>query len=114
MPLTDNLLRRLTSRTMGAIAFTCLLSWAFTYLSISIFEDYAVGLFIGLPISIGALSTLIYGYRYPSQRSVLRNISFLSLLVYCLGLLVFAWEGLICLIMAAPIGLFFTWLGHLA
>jgi hypothetical protein len=24
----------------------------------------------------------------------------------------FAWEGIICLVMALPIGLFFTWLGH--
>lgn len=42
----------------------------------------------------------------------MRNVAYLTLLVFCLGLLVFAFEGIICIIMAAPIGLLFTWIGY--
>jgi hypothetical protein len=37
----------------------------------------------------------------------------LTLLFFCVGLLFFAWEGIICLAMAAPIGFLFTYLGFL-
>jgi len=57
---------------------------------------------------------MLYGYNNLTTRRKLFGISVWTLLVFCLGLLTFAWEGLTCMIMAFPIGLLFTWIGHLA
>jgi hypothetical protein len=94
-----------------SIALPCILGWLYTYLSVNIFRDYAYGLFIWLPIFLGAMSSLIYAYKNTVSRIKIRNNAYLTLLIYCIGLLTFAWEGIICLLMAAPIGFIFTYLG---
>lgn len=104
--------RKINRRAIIAIGLTCLVGWTFAFLATNVFEEYAVGLFVWLPLVMGAASTLIYGYNNTSERHRLFNISIATLIIFCLGLLFFAWEGIICLIMALPIGLFFTWLGH--
>jgi len=101
------------SRAFFAIALTCLPAWLFAYLSMNVFEDYALGMFIWLPVMMGAVSTMIYGYRNTTGRITLRNMSYAVLVVFCLGLLTFAWEGIICLVMAAPLGILFTYFGFL-
>jgi hypothetical protein len=78
-----------------------------------VYREYALGLFAWLPFVFGVAVTLIYGYKNEGiAKRQLRNLSYLALLLFSLGLLAFAWEGIICIIMAAPIGLFFTWLGY--
>jgi hypothetical protein len=96
-----------------SIALTCILGWTFAYLATNVFRDYAFGLFIWLPIVLGATSTLILAYKNPVTRNQLLSNSYLTLLIFCLGLLLFAWEGLICLLMAAPIGFICTYIGFL-
>lgn len=108
----NNKTQKFNQRAIIAIGLTALLGWVFAFLATNIFRDYAFGLFIWLPFVLGATSTLLYGHNNTAVRSKLFNVSLLTLLVFCLGLLVFAWEGLICLMMALPIGLFFTWFGH--
>jgi Polyketide cyclase / dehydrase and lipid transport len=110
---TDNIAPKINRRAIIAIGLTCLMGWAFAYLATNLFREYAFGLFIWLPFVMGASSTLIYGFNKTNKRSKLFIISLLTLGIFCLGLLLFAWEGIICLIMALPVGLFFTWLGHL-
>lgn len=112
MQETKKTSRKINRRAIAAIGLTCLAGWTFAFLATNVFEEYAVGLFVWLPLVMGATSTLIYGYNNTSERHRLFNISIATLIIFCLGLLFFAWEGLICLIMALPIGLFFTWLGH--
>lgn len=112
MQESDFWTHKITLREITAVGIPCIIAWTFTYLAINVFRDYAYGLFIWLPLVMGATSTLIYGYKNLAERRALRNISYWTLLIFCLGLLFFAWEGVICLIMAAPIGLFFTWVGH--
>jgi hypothetical protein len=112
MEETNSKTQKFNQRAFIAIGLTSLVCWAFAFLATNIFGDYAWGLFIWLPFVLGAASTLIYGYNNTIVRRKLFNISFWTLLVFCLGLLTFAWEGIICLIMAFPIGLFFTWFGH--
>lgn len=112
MEKTSTNTNKFNKRAAIAVGLTAIFCWAFAFLATNIFKDYAVGLFIWLPFVLGATSTLIYGYDNVVTIQKLASISFLTLLVFCLGLLVFAWEGIICLIMALPVGLFFTWLGH--
>ncbi len=101
-------------RKVVTLLLTCVPSWVFTYLSVNFFTAYTYGLFIWLPFVLGCATTLIYGYKNPvATKAGTRNTAYLALLVFSLGLLVFAWEGVICLIMAAPIGFFFTWIGYL-
>src|SRR5688500_10618799 len=104
---------KMTLRNLLAIGIPCLLGWAFSYLATNIFRGYTWGLFIWLPLVMGATSTLIYGYNNAVERKKIRNISCWTLLIFCLGLLAFAWEGIICLLMVAPMGLACTCIGHL-
>ncbi len=113
MTKTIILTQKINLQKILSIALTCSLGWVFTYLATNIFRAYAYGLFIWLPFVLGAISTLIYAYKNPTSRKALRNNAYLTLLIFCIGLLLFAWEGIICLIMAAPIGFIFTYLGFL-
>jgi len=96
-----------------AISITCLFGWLVTYLAINLYKDYAWGLFIWLPFVMGASSTILFAYREAKSKKQCHNIGFLTLGIFCIGLLFFAFEGIICIVMAAPIGLLFTWLGSL-
>jgi len=105
--------KKASKRAFIAVGVTCIMGWLFSYLATNVFRDYAAGLFMWLPFVMGATSTMIYGYKNTSRRLKLFNVSILTLIVFCLGLLFYAWEGVICLVMALPIGVFFTWVGHL-
>lgn len=95
------------------MGLTCLFGWTFAYLATNVFKDYAFSLFIWLPLVMGASSTILLAYNNSTTKRNCRNNSFFTLLVFCIGLFTFALEGIICIVMAAPIGLFFTWLGYL-
>ena len=95
-----------------AIVLTCLFGWTFAYLATNVFKDYAFSLFIWLPLVMGASSTILLAYNNSTTKRNCRNISFFTLLIFCVGLLTFALEGIICIVMAAPIGLLFTWIGY--
>lgn len=114
MPEINTSKLKLDFRAVLAMGVTSSICWIFAFLATDIFRNYAWGLFIWLPFVLGATATLIYGYRKQSTKKKTFTISALTLGVFCLGLLAFAWEGIICLIMALPIGFLFMWLGHLA
>jgi hypothetical protein len=105
--------KKINFQTILSVGLPCLLGWTFTYLATNIYKNYAFGLFFWLPFVLGLTSTLILAYKKTVDRKVLRNNSYLTLLIYCLGLLTFAWEGIICLIMAMPIGILFCYFGFL-
>jgi hypothetical protein len=113
MTETNSLTQRISTQKILSIALPCILGWTFTYLATNVYRDYAFGLFIWLPLVLGATSTLILAYKNSVPRKELRNNSYWTLLIFCVGLLAFAWEGIICLAMAAPIGFLFTYLGFL-
>ena len=113
MTETNNLTQKITLQKILSIALPCLLGWTFAYLATNVFRDYGFGLFVWLPLVLGATSTLILAHKNSVPRKQLRNNAYLTLLIFCLGLLAFAWEGVICLIMAAPIGFVFTYFGFL-
>jgi hypothetical protein len=104
--------RKLNVRALASIGITCIMGWTFTLLATTMYRDYSWGLFIWLPLVMGATSTMIYAFKNTAETKALREISLLTLLIFFLGLLLFAWEGIICMLMSAPLGLFFTWLGH--
>ena len=95
-----------------AVSITCLLAWLGAYLAIIVYRDYVFGLFVWLPTVMGITSTVVLGYKNPVSFDKLRKTTFISLLIFCVGLLLFAFEGIICVVMAAPIAFLFNWIGY--
>lgn len=99
------------NRKWLAISLTVAIALLLTLLPVYGFNDYGTALFIFLPIFMGFSSTVLYGYNRSIRIREAVFISTLSVLAYCLCLLLFAMEGAICLLMAAPIGFALSWLG---
>lgn len=66
------------NRQLFAIFLTCIFSWFFAYLAINVFKDYATGLFIWLPVVLGASATMIYGYKNDVSKKALRLTAFIG------------------------------------
>ncbi|MET3977905.1 hypothetical protein ABIB62_000472 [Mucilaginibacter sp. UYP25] len=101
------------NRRTSAITITCIICWACAFINLKLFPSYSFGLFIWLPAVLGALSTILYAYKNEVRKISCFKLTLATLLIFCLGLLTFAFEGVICIVMAAPIGMLFAWLGYL-
>lgn len=98
-----------------SISITVLLAGLLTGIGIYGIGQYGLALFILTPIFIGAGSTILYGYKttfITTKRDAVK-IGFAALGIFTLVLLACAIEGIICIAMAAPFGLLFTWIGTL-
>lgn len=94
-----------------AVVMTVPASALLAFLSTSVFPSYGWSLFIGLPFAIGMASAYLYGrneLRSPGD-SVLIACTAVTLLGASMFL--WAWEGMICLLMAAPLGYILAVLG---
>lgn len=96
-----------------AIASTVAIAMLLTLLGIYLIGEYGIALFILTPFFMGACPTILYGLKKQVTKKEAWQMGLLTLLIFTIGLLFFAIEGLICIAMAAPIGIFFTWLGSL-
>ncbi len=74
------------------------------------FKEYGFYVFVLLPVYLGFSVTMLYGR---STKARVFGNTFLVLLFMCLPLIVFAVEGLICLIMAFPLAYFLALIGAL-
>jgi uncharacterized membrane protein YhaH (DUF805 family) len=94
----------ISSALFGVVA-TGALALLMSWLGTSIFRDYGWTIFVGLPFCMGFLSVLIYSFR--EERTLGRCIAVANATVVLVGvgMLLFALEGVICLLMAAPIAL---------
>jgi len=93
---------KLTSALLG-IAASALICIAMVSLCVYLIQDYGGALFMGTPIIMGATSAYIYNRPY--TRGVLSSIMVAELSIFLSGLilLLFAFEGIICLAMILPI-----------
>src|SRR5690606_4939333 len=96
-----------------SVGLTVIISGLLTLWGIYGIGQYGIALFILTPLFIGAGSTILYGLKKEITYKQSWQIGFLTLGVYTAGLLIFAIEGVICIAMAAPIGLLLTWVGSL-
>ena len=105
-PLDD----RLTSAMLGVAAAT-----GITLLSVGVGiymrRSYSAGLFLGVPFTVGYISSYIYNYRSsrPSGQSVL--IALASVTIAAGAITVFALEGFACVAMALPLAWVIAWPG---
>ncbi len=107
LPIDDS------KRLWISVALTTIVAGQLAMLGIYGYHTYGIALFIFVPFFIGSSATILYGYRKQVTLKEACKAGFLSLGVFTVGLLLFAIEGLICISMAAPFGLFLTGLGCL-
>ena len=74
-------------------------------LGTQILMNYGWGLFVALPFVMGFTAAHIYGARQPRSAGAQIGVACLSVLLLAIGLMALAFEGLICIAMAAPLAL---------
>ena len=83
----------------------------FVYTSVHGLRNYGWGLFVGMPFCLGFGSVVLYGLARPQGFAACMGIAFLATTLVGVAMLFAAMEGFICLLMAAPIGYFLTFVG---
>ena len=97
-----------------AIVATTIVGIAGVYLSTQYQGAYGWGLFVAMPFCLGLFSTLIYSSRTPRTLGECLLISVAPMVLLAVGLLLLAFEGILCILMAAPLGLGLSALGGIA
>lgn len=98
------------SAAVGVLV-TVPLAVGMVYLSVRAMGDYGWGLFVGLPFFLGLISVLFYGFHAPRTLGGCLLVSMLSVTLVSFALFAVAVEGVICLIMAAPLGMILAMFG---
>ncbi len=86
-----------------SIGITTAAALALTQLSTHVLDDYGTGVFILLPVACGSLCSLLYNRRENRGLGPSVGAALLACLVTLSGFVVLGFEGLICLLMAAPL-----------
>ena len=94
----------LGSATMAA-TLSATLALLVAWIGTSLLGDYGWALFVGLPFGMGFLSALIHSFRQPRGLGSCIVTAIVAVGLAGAGFLLFAMEGAICLIMAAPLAL---------
>jgi uncharacterized membrane protein YhaH (DUF805 family) len=106
---TSHLARIVPESALGSAVFSLLftvpLGLAFVVLGTRLFLNYGWGLFVAVPFTLGFAAAFTYGIHQPRSLRGCIGVACLSNVFLGVALLGFAFEGIICLIMAMPIAL---------
>jgi len=109
------LMRIIPASPWGSAAFSFLitapLGLLFVLFATKFLVTYGWGLFVALPFAMGLTAGLVYGVHGPRSLPGCVIVACLSNGILALALLALAWEGVICLAMAAPIAIALATLG---
>ncbi len=94
-----------------AVLLIGLLGAGATLLSTRAFVSYGWGLFVALPFCVGLASVLVYGYHGPRGFGSCVSVALLAAVFLGALLLAVAVEGVVCLVMAMPLGLALAFMG---
>jgi len=100
-------------RAAAALLIPLPFAGASLFVATTIFRDYGWSVFVGLPFVLPMLSVILYGYGRRPTRAQCLNLGLVWILVATACLIVTAFEGLICILMALPIVLPVMMLGVL-
>lgn len=100
-------------RWWTAILITFIVSSLLTLIGIYGIGQYGLALFILTPLFVGFSTTVLYGYNHKIAKRTAVAISMVTISIMVLALLIFAIEGIICIIMATPIALGLLFIGSL-
>jgi len=109
---------KMLNKTWFAIIIPALVGFGFAALCILFFKSYGYSLFVGLPVLVSFLSAFCtaLGRKVPFSKAYKASVN--SLLFMGLCVIIFALDGLACLLMAMPPAMFLaligTWLGWIA
>jgi hypothetical protein len=107
--------RRLRESWLGSALFSLLITipfgvvvvlWSTEYLG-----RYGLGLFVALPTVMSALPAVVLDSRFPLTLRSAFSLALFTQLIFASILLAFAVEGVVCLMMAVPLGIVFAALG---
>src|SRR2546423_204506 len=93
---------RLNSAMLG-VAASLAITLASVGIAVYLRRSYSAGLFLGVPFTVGYISSYIYNYRAPRPAGESFMVALASVTIAAGVLVVFALEGLICVGMAWPI-----------
>jgi hypothetical protein len=94
-----------------SVCLPALIGLGGTYCAVKLFSSYGWVLFLGLPILVSFISALIYRRTGISSWGSSYGISLLSILFLGGLILIFAIDGLICLLMALPLAAILALIG---
>jgi hypothetical protein len=97
-----------------AVGASVLLAIVAAVLSTTVLRDYGWGLFAGVPFCMGFLGSIIHGARQPRRLAESVLVALASVTIAGAGFLALAFEGIICLIMAAPLAIILALMGAVA
>ena len=86
-----------------AVLITLIVSTILGYISIGIFKEYGWTIFFIIPLIIGFLPPFINGKLSKTSKKESFYLSLITLGIILIGLLVFAVEGMICIVMSLPL-----------
>jgi uncharacterized membrane protein YhaH (DUF805 family) len=103
-----------TSR-LGSAAFAVgavtLLAVVATFFATFVLRDYGWALFAGMPFSMGFLAVVIHGANDRRNLGESLSVAMITVVLSGAALLVLAFEGVICILMAAPLALLLALIG---
>lgn len=105
--------RSVLGSALLAVGASVLLALGATALGTKVLRDYGWGLFAGVPFAMGFLAAIIHGARQRRTINQSLMVAFAAVMLAGAALLSLAFEGLICLIMAAPLAFALAAIGAL-
>lgn len=94
-----------------SVLLTSAIGLIFLYLGTEVLGSYGWSLFIALPFCMGMFSVLLYSYHEPSNFAECLEVAVIPIFILGFVIVGIAVEGLICVLMAAPIALMLAALG---
>ena len=93
---------RIRSALLGIVASVAI-ALVMLLISVYLFADYGASLFLGTPVLVGTVSAFLYNRPYPRDFVTSLLVAQLAILLSGTIVLLFAFEGIICLAMLFPI-----------
>jgi uncharacterized membrane protein YhaH (DUF805 family) len=103
-----------TASAAAAVALTVVLAVPLIALSTLVMKSYGWGVFVGVPFFSGFLGAVLHGMAAPRSWRQCCLVALLIVLITATLLVLLAVEGVICVLMAAPLALPLTLLGATA
>jgi uncharacterized membrane protein YhaH (DUF805 family) len=97
-----------------ALTFSLVGTGALAWLGTVVLRDYGWSLFVGLPFLTPLLAVLLYSFHERRSLRACLLVANGTIALAGAGLLVFAMEGIVCIIMAAPLAFAIATVGGLA
>lgn len=104
-------MRNFLNHRAAAILIPSVIGFGGTVLTVTVFEQYGWSLFLGLPVVVSFLSAFFWCYGRRKSFGSAYGVSCMSILLLGGLIMIFALDGLICLLMALPLTLVLALVG---